>query len=472
MEPAHIRFGGGATDALVHPLVAVWMLIAIGLMLTLPREKAITPFLLAFFTVPLGQVVLLGSLHFPMLRILVLVGLGRCVASGRSSQGGRFAGGLNGLDRAVVSWIVSGLVIVSLQWMDAQALVKFVGDFLDTLGGYLVVRFLIPDREAIGRTVKALAVICAIHGVCMINEHITRKNVFGYLGGVGVDVEVRDGHVRAGGLLGTIQSGSFGGVLIPLFLWLWTEKKSRMVAYMGLAGATAMVFASGSSTSVMAYGAGLIGLGFWVLRKQMRLIRWGIVCILVGLHLVMNGPVWSLIEHIDVTSGSSSYHRYMLVDTLIRHFGDWWLLGTRDNGTWGWEMWDTCNQFVDVAVKGGLLTLTFYILILKRSFGAIGDARKQVSGDRKREWLLWCLGATLFAIVVAQFGINYMIQLQLVLFPLLVCISVAALEARSATSQDTQALHDVQLEQALSLGGASWWPRDNKTGALGSTAGS
>ena len=33
------------------------------------------PFLLAFFMTPVAQVVLLGPLHFPVLRILILAGL-------------------------------------------------------------------------------------------------------------------------------------------------------------------------------------------------------------------------------------------------------------------------------------------------------------------------------------------------------------------------------------------------------------
>jgi len=461
VEPAHIRFGGGANEAILHPLVAMWMLIAIVLILALPRQKAITPFLLAFFTVPLGQVVLVGNLHFPMLRILILVALARCLTSGKSSFERKFTGGFTPIDCTVLCWTVSGLVIVSLQWMELQAFVKFAGDFVDTLGGYLAVRFLIPDRETIGRTVKVLAVICLIHAACMTNEHITRINAFGYLGGTSLNTEVRDGRVRAGGVLGTIQSGTFGGVLLPLFVWLWTDRKCRMIAALGTVGAATMVITSGSSTSIMALGAGVVGLGFWALRKRMRLLRRGMVLMLTGLHLLMNGPVWWLIARVDVTGGSSSYHRYLLIDTLIRHFADWWLLGTRENGTWGWEMWDTCNQFVDVAVKGGLLTLGIYIVILKRSFGAIGNARKKVDGDRKQEWFLWCLGATLFANVVAQFGINYMIQLQLLLFPLLACISVATLEAGQSSFGKVHMLTDMQLEPILISCGAGWWTSDN-----------
>jgi hypothetical protein len=432
MEPENIRFGGGATETLLHPVVAVLMLIAVVLILTLRREKVIAPFLLAFFTIPVGQVVLVGSVHFTVLRILILVGLARMALSRRSSSGDAFPDGFNALDRAVVLWTVSALTIISMQWMDSQALVKNLGDLLDALGGYLVVRFLIPDGKAIQRTIKVLAGICAIQGACMINEQIVHVNVFGLLGGLPLAVTVRDGHIRSQGVMGCINAGVFAGVLIPLFIWLWTEGKPRMAACAGLAGATAMVITSNSSTSLLAAAGSLLGLAFWSLRTKMRVIRWGLVLTLVALHLVMHGPVWSLIARTDLTGSSSGYHRYYLVDNLIRHFSDWWLLGYRHYNDWGWEMWDTCNQFVAVALTGGLLTLALYILILKRSFAAIGNARKQVSGNRKQEWLLWCLGSALFASVVASFGINFMAQLLMLLFPLLACISVASFEVRQA----------------------------------------
>jgi hypothetical protein len=149
----------------------------------------------------------------------------------------------------------------------------------------------------------------------------------------------------------------------------------------------------------------------------------------------MHGPVWSLIEKIDLTGGSSSYHRYMLVDNCIRHFGDWWLLGCRNYVNWGFVMFDVCNQFVLTALRGGLLTLIIYIAIYTRSFRMIGKARKRIVGDRRQEWLLWCLGSSLFATVVSSFGINYMMYLMTGLFVLLVGISVANNEARQSKVQ-------------------------------------
>src|SRR5271167_1628235 len=99
MAPEHLRFGGGAGETAIHPLVAVYLLIAILLILSLPRGKAIAPFLLAFFTIPIGQVVVLGGFHFTVLRILILAGLARMAFSPGSSSEGRFAGGFNGVDK-------------------------------------------------------------------------------------------------------------------------------------------------------------------------------------------------------------------------------------------------------------------------------------------------------------------------------------------------------------------------------------
>jgi hypothetical protein len=111
-------------------------------------------------------------------------------------------------------------------------------------------------------------------------------------------------------------------------------------------------------------------------------------------------------------------------------------------------MWDLCNQFVAAAVTGGLVTLILFVTIYSRSFGAIGTARKHVDGDRGQEWLLWCLGAFLFANLVASFGINYLVHLIMCFFSLLVCISVATIEARQATVRRAEAPAEVEFAYA------------------------
>src|ERR1700690_4333036 len=99
MVPEHLRFGGGAAETMLNPFVAVCLLVAIILIMTLPRAKAMIPFLAAFFFIPLTQVVVLGGFHFTVARILILAGLvRRATFSGPSSQG-EYPGRFNGVDR-------------------------------------------------------------------------------------------------------------------------------------------------------------------------------------------------------------------------------------------------------------------------------------------------------------------------------------------------------------------------------------
>ena len=133
MEPQNLRFGGGV-GMVLHPLVALAILLAICLILFLPRKYIIVPLLLAIFFIPKGQAVILVGVHFTAAKILFLAGLIRWVS--RWSQRGLLAGGFNSVDRVLVAFAILNTLIFSLQWMESQALVKSLGDLLDILGGY------------------------------------------------------------------------------------------------------------------------------------------------------------------------------------------------------------------------------------------------------------------------------------------------------------------------------------------------
>jgi hypothetical protein len=164
----------------------------------------------------------------------------------------------------------------------------------------------------------------------------------------------------------------------------------------------------------------------------MRAFRWGIVLLLIGLQLVMKAPVWALIARVDLTGSSSGYQRYMLIDTCIRHFRDWWLIGAKSYNDWGFDMWDLSDQYVAYAVTGGLATIWTFLLVISRSFGRLGTARKLAAGEPEREWFIWCLGAVLLSHVVAYFGIGYFDQMQMAWYALLAIIGVAVSETNGA----------------------------------------
>ena len=426
MEPAHFRFGGGAADTMMHPLVAVAMVATIMLIFMLPRKQIILPFLVTTFLVPFGQVLVVGGIHFMVYRILVLAGLARLLFSKLSTKTVAPTDGFNGIDRAF-AWcaVFSALTFVFL-WMDSQALINKLGVLLDALGGYFFLRFLIQDKEDVRRTIKVFAFIAGVMAAFMVYEQVAFRNLFGLLGGVGLVPAVREGRIRSQGSFSVyVTAGAFGATLLPLFVWLWKSGESKLIAIFGLISSTLVTVTSDTSTAEMAYAAGILGLCFWPLRRQMRRVRWVLVITLVGLHLVMKAPVWALIGRVDLTGSSSGYQRYLLVDSCIRHFFDWCLIGAKDYDKWGSDMFDVSNQYVAYAETGGLVSLAFFLAVISRSFGRIGTARQCAAGDRKQEWFLWALGAALLAHVFAFFGISYFDQTQVAWYALLALISAA-----------------------------------------------
>ena len=77
MEPTNYRFGGGSSATLIHPLVALATVLAIILILRLPRRQVLVPLLLAIFMIPKGQVLVVAGIHLNIYRIILLAGLTR-----------------------------------------------------------------------------------------------------------------------------------------------------------------------------------------------------------------------------------------------------------------------------------------------------------------------------------------------------------------------------------------------------------
>lgn len=407
MEPKNFRFGGGVPDTVLGPTVLVAMLMTIGLIFLLPRKYVIVPMMLNIFLCPVVQTLVIGGFHIFVVRILLLAGWIRLLATKRGNAS-ICSGGYNTIDKILTIWAIGRALAPILLFWQMGAVVYQTGIMLDTFAAYFLARWLIQDTEDVDRVIKTFAVIAMVLSVTMLYERKTGMNVFGLMGGMPIIPDVRDGAFRAQGPFAhAILAGCFGAVLFPLFFWLWKGKKSRLLGVGGMAAASIIPFSTVCSTPVMAYGGGLFAVCFWPLRKRMRWVRWGIVVGLIALQLVMKVPFWWAIQHVDVAGGSSSWHRALLVDQFITHVDDWWLLGTRDNASWGHHTWDVANQYVAEGEIGGMLAFVCFLGIIRAGFVRIGKARKCVEGNVKREWFLWCLGGTLFAHVMAYFGISY-----------------------------------------------------------------
>jgi len=430
--PKNYYFGGGG-DTFMPPIALVLVIVAIILMVVLPRKYAFVPFLLAGLLIPLDVTILIAGLHFNSNRLLILGGLSRFVFRGEMSLDN-----MNSLDKVIMYGMLIESISYILLWRQAEVIVNRAGFLFSGLGTYIILRSLIRSKEDVVMTIKVFAIIVIFLAPLMWYEHSNRSNPFSMFGVAELSY-LRYDQVRAQGPFAySIVAGTFAVVLIPLFIGIWWYMPSTwFISAIGVVSATVMMISSSSSTPVMAFSAGILALIIWPLRKNMRKVRRGIIVILIGLQLMMMSPIWFLVNRVGGVLGGSGWHRAMLIDTFVRHFFDWFLIGTRDNANWGWSMWDVDNAYVGAGLKGGLLGFILFLAIFVYGYRMIGEARTAVEESRRDARFIWAIGSALFANSIAFFGIVYWDQSVIAWYALLVMISVihtTALAERSARS--------------------------------------
>src|SRR6185437_7969994 len=273
--------------------------------------------------IPLEQQVVVGGLHFMVLRIVLLFAWMRLLV-GIGEERHFLAAGFTRLDMVFAAWVISAVITVTILWADVGALIAKLGFLYNAFGTYFLLRCLLRTREDVARMLKVLAIIFAAVAVLMTIEQLTGRNLLAIFG-LPAEAEIRNGRIRSQGpFLHSIIAGTIGAILVPTFLGLgWASRKSRLYAAVGILAGLVMIVTSSSSTPVATCMAGMVAVAMWPMRQYMKLVRWGIVATLLGLHLVMKAPVWALIGRIDLAGGSISWHRFALVDHFINHFSEW-----------------------------------------------------------------------------------------------------------------------------------------------------
>src|SRR5258708_27495644 len=142
MQPENLRFGGGTSETVLHPIVLVAMLIAMALIFLLPRRHVIWPFLITVFLLHLGQSILVGGLHFFVIRIIILTVAVRMLATMLTSPEGIFGNRLGVFDIVFLLWAFfrafAGALVFSF---NTGAVVYQAGFLLDAIGGFFLFPF-------------------------------------------------------------------------------------------------------------------------------------------------------------------------------------------------------------------------------------------------------------------------------------------------------------------------------------------
>jgi hypothetical protein len=401
-----------------------------------PRRWLPLPVIAAGCWLPLGLRLVFYDLNFHSIRIVVVAVLVRMLIRNefRLLKPER-------IDRVFLFWQGLKIATFTLLWMSGDAFVNRVGLAIDAVGMYFCFRLCVRDLADVIRIARLLAVVLLPVALAMIAERFNGTNVFSMLGGLQELSMVRDGVVRSQGPFShPILAGTVGALWVPVFLGLWKSGSGRVLAVVGVLSGVAMTLTSGSSGPLMTLLVSLGALCVWPLRHRMRFVRRAIVVALIVLQLSMSQPIWFIFARINVLSASTGWHRSHLIDLSVRHFFEWFILGVKDVGAWGVFASDITNQYLLEGLRGGMVTMSVFILILVRLFGAVGSAvRSEWVLDKGVRVFVWSMGAMLIAHTATFFSVAYFESQSLMQWYLSIALVVAlsdSVERQRVTTVD------------------------------------
>ncbi len=411
----------------IHPLSVVAVVVLGVALILLPRRWAVLPMLIIACFFPSVQKITVFEMDFDLVRIIVLFGVSRLIF--RKEY---FHFSWKPLDIAVMLWATSSMVIYILQQGSFSAVINQLGFLFDVFGMYFLFRCLIQNWSDLEYIVFGFILISIPVFAFFLVENRTGRNLFSIFGGVPEITMIRDGRLRCQGAFAhPIIAGCFWASLLPLFaaFW-WKPARGRAWAISGLIASLIIIFCCSSSTPLMGVIAAIVGCVFFYLRQYMRVVRWSVLLTLIALHLVMNAPVWHLISRVSAVGGSTSYFRYMLIDSAIKRFPEWALMGTSSTAHWFWGAQDMCNQYVYEGIKGGFLTLCFFVTVIVIAFREVGGLWRGQACSPYRLALSWALGVSLFVHCMNFIGVSYFGQIWILWYLLLAVIGSLSVQTK------------------------------------------
>jgi hypothetical protein len=243
---------------------------------------------------------------------------------------------------------------------------------------------------------------------------------------------MRDGKVRASGpFRHPILAGTMGAVSIPFAAFLM-RRRSKVLGACGLVACLAIVISSNSSGPLSAVMISVLGFLLWKWKDWIGFLRKAALGVALLYWVVKGRGPWFLMASIDLTGGSTGWHRAHLIDQAYRYLGEWWLCGTdytrhwMETGvSWSTDHVDITNYYLHLGVLGGLPVMITFIMALVKSFSMIGKSLtfEEERGDPDDAiLLLWCAGISLATHAVSFVSISYFDQMFVPFYLLLAAI--------------------------------------------------
>lgn len=395
--------------------VSITLLLILGTLLwCVPRKWALAPFLAGCCLMTLGQGLELGPIRLPMFRLLILIGVARALLKGE-----RVVGQINAVDKLMLCWAAWFLLASFFHDPDLGSGPIYVcGIIYNVLGFYFLVRTWCSELDDTTGIIIITALLLVPIALEMLFEKTTGRNLFSYFGGVSETVLVREGRLRASGpFMHPILAGTVGATCLPWFVGILREH--RWIALAGMTAACVMVLASASSGPIMSLIFAAFALGMWRFKHLTGLLRRGAVVTYIVLMFVMSRPPYYLISKIDLSGGSTGWHRSFLIDSTIQHFNEWWLFGTDYTRHWmpmqGTAMspthTDITNHYIGIGVGGGFPAMMFILTAVIMALFWVGRVHDTLIDETPEcAFRVWCFGAALFSHLCTGISVAYFDQ--------------------------------------------------------------
>lgn len=388
-----------------------FLVVSVIAVLCLQRKWAPIPLLASCCYMTIGQGIELGPVSLPIYRLVLAAGVIRIIIRRES-----IAGGINAIDKLMMAWafwmIFAGFFHEDVPGAGPVYASGFV--FNVTLV-YLLARVWCRDMTELMAVMRMVAWLLVPVAIAMVTEHVLKRNYFGVLfGGVTEDIYVRDGSIRAQGPFAhPILAGTVGAVSFPLMVGVWL--RYRVSATVGMVAGVVIVLASTSSGPLMSLMMAVGALMLWKRQSLLPAIRWGVVGLYVMAEIVMERPAYYLISKIDLTGSSTGWHRSRLIEMAFEHISRWWLFGTDYTGDWmaqtvdeAGRSADITNYYIWIGTIGGLPAMLLLIAVIWRGFVWVGKViRNMPPESRQQQFMIWCLGAGLFAHAGTSMSVSY-----------------------------------------------------------------
>jgi hypothetical protein len=201
----------------------------------------------------------------------------------------------------------------------------------------------------------------------------------------------------------------------------------------GIVSCLAIIVASASSGPVMSAIFALLAIMMWRYRDYMKTIRWLAVFMYAVLEVTMKVPAYYILARIDISGGSTGWHRARLIESSIEHLNEWWLTGTDYTRHWmptgvSWSPnhADITNHYIQMGVIGGLPSTLLFMASLYMGFTFVGQMlRSQPVPKKEHLFFFWTMGASLFAHATTAISVSYFDQSFVFLYLTLAAISIS-----------------------------------------------